>query len=1020
MGDRGRVGLILSTWLVAGCLLAFTARAEPQVTNFPELDLLGLGERVDAAYPGNPAEAIPYMEEIRGRLRGAASEQYRGIYRENLYRLGLAHMLWFQTSGEPAHLLAGIPYWDEFLIEFISDERHPLALLNRADSYYGAEDWSEAVDGYRHVLQLYALQLDDTELLGLLQRLVVAAGESGLTSEIRETLERFLDPDFGSELRLFALNSLFDEALAVNDLPELLKLVGTINQDRRFRYDLGVNLRLINIGDRFEQDERYLEASLLYSMVLPVEEILSTVEDRLIDVEERLFRKVYIASQEPALRRERDELRVERARIADAPRYTANLRWREARVRQLMGRIYEAYFGFLRLIREYPQHTHIEQFRYAAFLQALECGYREEATLLAEEYLATPAYVQFEKPIAARLAQLYESAGAVDQLAELADNFLHRFPYDPVASQMAHSLGHVSFREGETGRILDTFPYWAESYPDGSFIDSVQYWSGMAYLFIGDFASALTSFEDLIEREPGSVYFKEAKFRRGVAVFGMGDYPQARTLFTRWLEDSQGHPLEPEAHVFLGDLDAMDAEVEGALEHYAKVEALGGSQALIDHAYFESAALLQANRRFDALFDLLERYLDTYPEAAAGAEAVLRLAEADLENGDITSSFERYRDGLQRFGDRSESDSVDQLLDAWWTSDREIRARHEATTAFIDQLLKDSAFRSQLLFDRVAQIKYFQENASIPRQLQEALTIRQPLYKKLVEKTPRDLERARPALEAEAFPLLLAWQAEVKGQLAQLPEERPAIAFQRMRTSALAADQVTLALRLLRILNLRTGHEVSPAQLGPAEEAVASPATLVWIAQIKGKANRLEARMLLRNLIQTKPDSDSIPDALFLLASLEMEEGYFDTAVDLYERILEEYFGSPRAPEAAMQRSEALRLARRYEDAVEAYSMVLNQREWRGEIWAEATFKIGLCFLAADETGKAQGFFERTYLAYSGYPEWAAKAVMESADLLLSSGDRQSAKETYQFFLDSASAMDSPLYPVIVQKMEAL
>ena len=78
-------------------------------------------------------------------------------------------------------------------------------------------------------------------------------------------------------------------------------------------------------------------------------------------------------------------------RARATPKYTANLRWRQARVLRLMGRTFEAFFAFRRLIDEYPQHVHIEQFRYAAFLQGIECGYVEEAILIGTAYLDEPA-----------------------------------------------------------------------------------------------------------------------------------------------------------------------------------------------------------------------------------------------------------------------------------------------------------------------------------------------------------------------------------------------------------------------------------------------------------------------------------------------------------------------------------------------------------------------------------------------------------------------------------------------------
>jgi len=1006
-----------SLWLL--CLLPCCLFAQ-QVEDFPDIDLPTLGSRAEAALQSNPGEAIPYMVEIKGRLTNAMSEEFSTIYRENLYMLGLAHMRWYELTKNTEHLVAGIPFWDEFIQDFIEDARHPLAMMNRADSFYGSEQWSECIDTYLHILQLYSLQLEQDELYGLLQRLVFAAGEAKRNADTIDTLEGFLDSRFSDEIRLFALNTLFDRALEVDGLDTLMRLVAEINRDRKFRYDLGINLRLLNTGDRFEEEEKYLEAGLLFSMVLPVEQLLYAVEDRLIAIEEQLFSGQFIASKANSLVNQLNALREQRLELIEAPKYTANLRWRQARVMRLMGRTYEAFFAFVRLIQEYPQHKHIEQFRYAAFLQGIECGYKEAAIAQGEDYLDEPAFLDFEKPIATQLSILYQQKEDVEKVADLADEFLHRFPYDPVAMQMTHSLGQTLFKKGETERILDTFPFWVEEFPDGAFVESVDYWSGMAYLFTGDFENALTAFESLIESNPGSIYYLEARFRRGVAYFGMGEYPTAREIISEWVPSAPRHPLQPEAHVFLGDLDAMDAEVESALANYAKVESLGGTQSLVDHAYFESASLLLVNRRYEEHDALLERYLDRFPDSPAAAEAVLRLAEANLEQGRIRKAFDYYRDGIERFGDGVATDHVDQLIDAWWDTDAEVRQRHAQTSAFIERLLSDEAFRSEMLFNRVAQIGYFNEHPQIPREVQDALVIRQPLYEDLIEFTEKNTTSAGVALDLLDFEILRVFKRRVDAQLSQLPEGSPAGIFTRMREDAIEKGQQALALRLLRVLNLRADLEVSPAQLGQAEVDLASPATLVWIAQIEGQADPTMARGLLLRVVENAPGTGAAASALFELGKLEMELAYFDQAADYFGQIIDDYFGDPQTKQAAMLRADAFRSARRHDDAVDAYSLIINQRDWRGVLWAEATFKIGLCFLELSETGKAQGFFERTYLAYAGYPEWSAKAVLESGDLLEGKGETESARNTYQFFLDLPRADESPLYEVIRQRSQSL
>ena len=121
-----------------------------------------------------------------------------------------------------------------------------------------------------------------------------------------------------------------------------------------------------------------------------------------------------------------------------------------------------------------------------------------------------------------------------------------------------------------------------------------------------------------------------------------------------------------------------------------------------------------------------------------------------------------------------------------------------------------------------------------------------------------------------------------------------------------------------------------------------------------------------------------------------------------------------------MLRGDALRYAGRFAEAADAYNMILSQRDWRGEIWAEATYKVGVCFLKQDMLGKAQGFFERTYLAYGGYPEWAGEAAVASAKLLEAQGDLESARRTYETFLELPDAEQSPHYDDVRQRVENL
>ena len=1015
---RGIGHPVLQLALIALSLaLTPSVKGEAQVANFPELSLQDLAAQVDTLYGAQPAAAIPYMLEIKTRLTNAMSDEFRSIYGENLFQLGLAHMRWFEQSGNKETILEGVPYWEEFIAQFLSDERYPLALLNRADSLFAGEQWGPALEGYLFTANRYAAQIKEAELLGLLKRMVFAARESEQIEAVKAPLWNFLRQNDSYPLRLFCLNTLFDESLKEDNISDLLKLVTTINTDRDFRYDIGVNLRLLHTGDKFEDEERYLEAGLLFLMVLPREQLLKVVEHRLIELEEWVFRNRTKENKLEAQLVELEALREERHKLMAAPKYTANLHWRQARVLRLMERNFEAYFSFLRLVNNYPQHRHIEQFSYATFVQGIKCDYLQDAMQHGEDYLAEPAYLLYEKPVAVQLAGLYARFEAVEKLSILADNFLHRFPFEPVAAQMSHYLGQALLKKGEVARILEEFPLWVAEYPEGAFIDSANYWIGMAYLFSGNFESALAAFNALLANYPGSVYFKEASFRRGVAYFGLGQYTEAREVFETWLSESPGHPLVPEAYVFMGDLDAIDARVESALKHYRLVETHGGALSFIEHAYFESAALLLANKRYADQDQILETFLNKYPESTACAEAVLRLAEAALDQGLVSKAFSRYREGVERFGNDSNSDAVDVVIDSWWKQDADIRAGVIETTAFIEALMLDESFRARMLYDRIAQIQYLRAHAGVDPQIKELLTLRHPMYAALAEHTDatQALSQGRQ-LQLTDYPELNALHTRSVARLSKLPLEKPAQVFREMHASAVQTEKATLALRLLRVLNQRDGQVVETRQFTDEIIELASPASRVWIARLIADQDLDRAISILTQLVVEVPDSAAAAEGLFLLGELESQRKNYELAEAFYNRVLEEHFTSGYALRSAVRRGDALQQNKQLEAAVEAYALVLNQREWRGEVWAEATFKIGNCFAQMDDLAKAQGFYERTYLAYSAYPDWSGRAVLASADLLEAMGDRESALQTYQYFLDLPASKASPYYDTIRRK----
>jgi TolA-binding protein len=105
---------------------------------------------------------------------------------------------------------------------------------------------------------------------------------------------------------------------------------------------------------------------------------------------------------------------------------------------------------------------------------------------------------------------------------------------------------------------------------------------------------------------------------------------------------------------------------------------------------------------------------------------------------------------------------------------------------------------------------------------------------------------------------------------------------------------------------------------------------------------------------------------------------------------------------AQITKADTLMQMKKFEEAEEAFNMVMGVPEWRGPIFAEAMYGMGLCRLAREDYATAHSFFQRTYLLFKSYSdgEWAAKGYLAAADCLLKLDREEEAIRTLNAMLE--------------------
>lgn len=239
--------------------------------------------------------------------------------------------------------------------------------------------------------------------------------------------------------------------------------------------------------------------------------------------------------------------------------------------------------------------------------------------------------------------------------------------------------------------------------------------------------------------------------------------------------------------------------------------------------------------------------------------------------------------------------------------------------------------------------------------------------------------------------------------------------------------RATLNYRLLTMFAL-TKEKNDPTLVGLVETflrdrviEIAAPITLALMGQKAKEVGRPDfARKVYEHFLENYPDSDCAIDALKGMADINIEEGDYDQAREYLEQISSRFPMLPDAGWAQVRIGDIYRNRGEYGAGIDAYNLVLSVKEWRGEIWAESLYKIGLCHLDQGDVREAFAFFQRMYVMYAGYPEWAAKGYLKSAECLLRLNLRVDAVKTYRELLAQENMQDTPQAEIARRKLKEL
>jgi len=664
-------GNSVRVFLLLGLLMASSAFAQ----DYGSMGISALVFTADALLKrGDYAGAIPALEEVVLRTKELVTAQGRETLQSSRFQLARAL---FQTDDSAS----GMKVLEEYLAEEpCAHER--LALRMMAQGHFDAQKWDEVVRVAEQLLGMPSLDKDDTLNANLLlgQARFHQKKWAECIKPLTDVSKKSKDEKIRQVSQLMIVSALVESEQWSDLFGWILRLYRT-----DAKYDITLNLTLMKAGkSRFEAGEPddYLNALLLYRMVLSREELIGFANDRL----NRMAEAIKHGIRETDLndrQKEMDEIRESMDLLNGLPPYEDEVTFRIGQIYAEVKRYWEGYVLFDSLY-EKDRNSDIGE---AAILQSVLILYDVGETARAEErvlrYLDEKPDGQYARTLLSMMMRNYLIEENADKVISFR-RYVETLPASTdenellLSADLHYILAFGYFQRKDYREAGEQFGVIIDQYPNSPSMFDAIYFRGMAYMLQSDYLNAHNDFVLYQQENEYGEQYASAMFREAVCLFGMDEMPEAETVFSTFIDAHPEHALVSEAYSMRGDIEAAkdgsdnlktpDVDeydphtLDRALADYRK--AIDTAQAPLQAAYaaFQAAKVYQLEFKWSEIIDLMNYYMDLLGEKADVAQAVFWIGKSQIELEQVDEAIAAYLDAIERFGNDVQQEGVDKIV----------------------------------------------------------------------------------------------------------------------------------------------------------------------------------------------------------------------------------------------------------------------------------------------------------------------------------------------------------------------
>jgi len=722
------------------------------------------------------------------------------------------------------------------------------------------------------------------------------------------------------------------------------------------RYDIRVNLALMNAAVALYDAEEYDSALPLYRMILPRDELIEFQQEKLRTMrlgaglspdekakategemllfgleEEEETPAEEEAVPDPSEGKPKELVELENLIIAleKLPPYENDIDYRMGLIYKAVDRYWESLEFFEKVYEMDPEGELGERSIYELVSVLLEdLGEVTRAEQRGYAYLGGHHEGMTPRQIAYMLTGHYQENKTMEPVKALApyldefirtnDSVITQFDAELYFMQGVADLMLLNYEASEKGfkRVLDEFP---DSHQEGNAL----YWYGMSTLFLQKYADAAPVFEQYIKKFPEGDWVDEAYFQGGVCLFGMEKYDEAHDRFSLVIKNYPDSSIFPGACSMRGDLYGAEGDLDKALADYEMAMKSARKAKQAGYAVFQMCDIYEQDEsidgRYDKIVQTVEDYLAQWKDEADIAKALFWIGKTKLQQDLIGEAVKTYLDAIVEYGSDVRQDGVDLII---------------AELVKISTIWLSTEEQTQLMED-----------------LQRALNM---------------------------------------------------------------TDDLTLQLRL-RVI--RAKLENTELELGkqlltelPDLQNASPPVLAVLCDASFEKEDYSRSKELLDIFITRFEDSDYMRAAYRLRGFGRYAEQDYEGTLETIEEAQELYGHDRDVVWAQLLKAQVLLDQSKIDEAHKANKYILNIPGWRGEPVAQATYQMGQVAEKEGDFTTAFGFYQRAYFQYKGHAGgyWAAEGYLSSARCLKKMMRENDRRNTYRAMLFDPYVNDLP------------